>query len=192
MSSTPTPKYTVEIVDFDYYQRQISCQAACPVRTDARGYVNSVAEGDFEAGYLRARQPNPFASTCGRVCAAHCEKACRRGKIDAPITIRAIKRFLCESYGVEALSHLPLTRGKSRGAGLTLLTGDAPRNTLTMESFSQLSRGREQKTGKGGTGNIKVAVIGSGPAGLTAAHDLALLGYKITVFEAALRLFLSG
>jgi formate dehydrogenase (NADP+) beta subunit len=31
----------------------------------------------------------------------------------------------------------------------------------------------------------KVAVIGSGPAGLSAAHDLALLGYAVTVFEAA-------
>ncbi len=106
----PVAKYKVEIVDLDYYQKQISCQAACPVRTDARGYVNAVADGDYEAGYIRARQPNPFASTCGRVCAAHCEKACRRGKIDAPITIRAIKRFLCEPYGVEAISHLPTAR----------------------------------------------------------------------------------
>lgn len=31
----------------------------------------------------------------------------------------------------------------------------------------------------------KVAVIGSGPAGMSAAHDLALLGYAVTVFEAA-------
>jgi len=30
----------------------------------------------------------------------------------------------------------------------------------------------------------KVAIIGSGPAGLTAAHDLALMGYKVTIFEA--------
>jgi heterodisulfide reductase subunit A len=29
----------------------------------------------------------------------------------------------------------------------------------------------------------KVAVVGSGPAGLTCAHDLALKGYKVTVFE---------
>ena len=31
----------------------------------------------------------------------------------------------------------------------------------------------------------KVAVIGSGPAGMSAAHDLALLGYAVTIFEAA-------
>jgi len=31
----------------------------------------------------------------------------------------------------------------------------------------------------------KVAVIGSGPAGMSAAHDMALLGYPVTIFEAA-------
>jgi len=30
----------------------------------------------------------------------------------------------------------------------------------------------------------KIAVVGGGPSGLTAAHDLALLGYNVTVFEA--------
>lgn len=185
MRSSTNSKYAVEVVDFDYYQRQISCQAACPVRTDARGYVNAVVERDYEAGYVRARQPNPFASTCGRVCAAHCEKACRRGKIDTPVTIRALKRFLCEPYGVEALSHLPVARGKSRGAGLTLLTGKAPRNALTAESFSQLSGESKPGTGERKTKNVQVAVIGAGPAGLSAAHDLALLGYRVTVFEAS-------
>lgn len=33
--------------------------------------------------------------------------------------------------------------------------------------------------------NEKIAVVGGGPSGLTAAHDLSLLGYKVTVFEAA-------
>src|SRR5262249_53459701 len=31
----------------------------------------------------------------------------------------------------------------------------------------------------------KVAIVGGGPAGLSAAHDLALLGYAVTVFEAS-------
>src|SRR3989337_593696 len=149
-------KYRVELVDFDYYQRQIPCQTACPVRTDARGYVNAVVEEDFIGGYIRGREPNPLASTCGRVCAAHCEKACRRGKIDAPIAIRALKRFLCETYGVEAKSHLPITRDMGRGAGIELLR-KAPRNAATIQSFGQLSLG-------GKAGNIRdtrVAVIGA-------------------------------
>jgi len=32
--------------------------------------------------------------------------------------------------------------------------------------------------------NKRVAIVGSGPAGLTAAHDLAFLGYDVTIFEA--------
>ncbi|MDP6043291.1 MAG: FAD-dependent oxidoreductase [Dehalococcoidales bacterium] len=178
-------RYQVEIVDASYYKRMISCQDACPVRTDARGYVNAIADGDYEAGYIRARQPNPFASICGRVCAAHCEKACRRGKIDTPITIRSLKRFLCELYGIEAKSYLPLTRETGKGAGITLLTGKTPGNALTAESFSQLSLAQEKKTAKESPDNVRVAIIGTGPAGLSAAHDLALLGYKVIIFEAA-------
>ena len=159
-------RYQVEIVDASYYKRMISCQDACPVRTDARGYVNAIADGDYEAGYIRARQPNPFASICGRVCAAHCEKACRRGKIDTPITIRSLKRFLCELYGIEAKSYLPLTRETGKGAGITLLTGKTPGNALTAESFSQLSLAQEKKTAKESPDNVRVAIIGTGPAGL--------------------------
>ena len=59
----------------------IACQAACPVHTDARGYVRAIAEGRFDDAYLIARGPNPFASICGRICGAPCETACRRGTI---------------------------------------------------------------------------------------------------------------
>ncbi len=175
-------KYQVEVIDVEYYQRQISCQNACPVRTDARGYVDAVADGDYETGYIQARQPNPFISICGRVCAAHCEKVCRRGNIDAPVTIRALKRFLCESHGVEAMSHLPLVRGTKGETGTALLSARRLTNASTIESFGQLSR---ERTDKGEVAEIKVAVIGAGPSGLTAAHDLVLLGYKVTVFEAS-------
>lgn len=78
------------------------CRAACPVHTDAGGYVTAIAEGRLRDAYLIARRPNPFASICGRVCAAPCEAACRRGTVDAPIAIRALKRFVAERYGVES------------------------------------------------------------------------------------------
>jgi formate dehydrogenase (NADP+) beta subunit len=78
------------------------CRAACPVHTDAGAYVTAIAEGRFRDAYRIARAPNPFPSVCGRVCAAPCERACRRGSIDAPVSIRALKRFVTEQFGVES------------------------------------------------------------------------------------------
>ena len=42
----------------------------------------------------------------------------------------------------------------------------------------------EEKPVKPATNGHKVAVIGSGPSGLTCAGDLAKLGYEVTIFEA--------
>jgi NADPH-dependent glutamate synthase beta subunit-like oxidoreductase/ferredoxin len=78
------------------------CRAACPVHTDAGAYVTAIAEGRLREAYLVARGPNPFPSICGRVCAAPCESACRRGTVDAPIAIRALKRYVTEQFGVES------------------------------------------------------------------------------------------
>ncbi|MBI2359989.1 MAG: hypothetical protein HYV04_14025, partial [Deltaproteobacteria bacterium] len=66
----------VELPRDDHHKGLISCQAACPVHTDARGYVRAIAEGNVELAYLIARGPNPLASICGRVCGAPCEAAC--------------------------------------------------------------------------------------------------------------------
>ncbi len=80
------------------------CRAVCPVHTDAGAYVTAIAEGRLRDAYLIARGPNPFASICGRVCAAPCESACRRGRVDAPVAIRALKRFVTEQFGVESFA----------------------------------------------------------------------------------------
>jgi formate dehydrogenase (NADP+) beta subunit len=80
------------------------CRAGCPVHTDAGAYVTAIAEGRFEDAYLIARAPNPFPSVCGRVCAAPCERVCRRGSVDAPVAIRALKRFVTERFGVESFA----------------------------------------------------------------------------------------
>ncbi len=175
-------KYRVEIVDASYCRRAISCQNSCPVHTDAQGYVNAIARGDYEEGYIIARQPNPFASTCGRVCNAPCEAACRRNNIDHPVTIRALKRFLCERYGVEDRERLGFTRAPLEERRAAFLTGRAPGNSSTLESFAVLLKTMEKR--EPGQKKTRVAVIGSGPAGLTAANDLAACGYEVTVFEA--------
>lgn len=102
----------VQLPDLEHWQAQVKCQVGCPVRTDAGRYVQLIAEGRDEEAYLVARAPNPFASVCGRVCAAPCEDACRRGNIDAPIAIRALKRYVTERYGAE--SRRPDTQDRLR------------------------------------------------------------------------------
>src|SRR5574342_947798 len=105
---------SARLPDLGDWKAQVKCQAGCPVLTDAGRYVRLIAEGRHEDAYLVARAPNPFASVCGRVCAAPCEDACRRGSIDAPITIRALKRTVTERFGVESIH--PDTQDRLREA----------------------------------------------------------------------------
>jgi NADPH-dependent glutamate synthase beta subunit-like oxidoreductase/formate hydrogenlyase subunit 6/NADH:ubiquinone oxidoreductase subunit I len=92
----PNQEFLVQPVDASWLQCNIECQDACPVGTNCRGYLNLAAEGRFEEGYILAREPNPVAAMCAYVCSAPCERACRRGDIDRPLAIRAMKRFLVE------------------------------------------------------------------------------------------------
>ncbi len=142
----------LKFVDLEWLDSNFPCMAACPVHTESGRYVALIAEGKYREAYHVARRPNPFASICGRVCAAPCEPACRRGTIDQPIAIRALKRFVTERFGVESM--------------------------VDLEKLKEVFGKSVRKNG------IKVAVIGAGPAGLSCAHDLALLGYGVTVFEA--------
>jgi len=165
---------SVRLPDLEHWKAQVKCQAGCPVSTDAGRYVQLIAEGRHEDAFLVARAPNPFASICGRVCAAPCEDACRRGTIDTPVSIRALKRFVTEKYGVE--STRPGTQ--DRLASEPIAEGNRYAGHMP---FDVRPAGPGPARGAG----PKVAVIGAGPAGMAAAHDLALLGYAVTVFEAA-------
>lgn len=177
-------KYKVEIPDLEYFKWTIPCQQSCPVQTDARGYVIAAGKKQYEQGYIMSRQPNPFDSVCGRVCNAPCEKGCRRGAIDDPIQIRALKRVHTERYGVEARLRLPVAQQPGQQFADDLLWGRGPENSNTKESVFALTDLASSK-GMRAVRPTKVAVIGAGPAGLSAAHDLAIMGYQVTVFEAA-------
>jgi len=179
------PTLQVEIPSTGYHAGLIACQRACPVHTDARGYVRAIAEGRFEEAYLIARGPNPFASICGRICGAPCEAACRRGHVprvdedgrfvgqDRPIAIRALKRFACEIAGPEA---------RPPAAVIDAVLHYVPSVAADAEEMAAMLRAALDGAVPPGNGE-RVAIIGGGPAGLSAAHDLALLGFHPIVFE---------
>ncbi len=161
MSAAPSslastdPESGLRAANADWLQTNLPCQSACPVHTHAGGYVSLIAQGRYREAYLLARRPNPFASICGRICAHPCEAACRRKSIDAPISIRALKRFVTERFGVES-------------------------EASPQEILEVVERPRPAAQPGG-----RVAVVGAGPAGLSCAHDLALMGHEAVVLDAA-------
>ena len=128
-----------------------------------------------------ARAPNPLASICGRVCGAPCEAACRRGQLDAPVSIRALKRFVTDRFGPESGTISPLeilTRNMAPGDGAAHANqGEEELGSLFTRIPAALEKGALPDGAK------RAAIIGGGPAGLACAHDLALLGVQPVVFE---------
>ncbi len=122
------------------------CRTTCPAGVNAQGYVAMISQGRHKEAIEVLRQTMPYAGVCGRVCTHPCESACERGKVDQPIAIRTLKRFMADEE---------------------LKTGRDPANPVEL------------------TNEERVAVVGSGPAGIGCAYDLVRLGYPVTVLEAA-------
>ncbi len=121
------------------------CKHACPAGVDVPRYLRAIAAGNYDEALNTIREQLPFPSICGRICYHPCEAKCRRGLLDDPGAIRALKRIASE---------------RGRPAPLK----------------------RQPRTGK------SIAVVGSGPGGLTAAFFLSLKGHDVTVFEAGKKL----
>jgi formate dehydrogenase beta subunit len=174
-------RYRVKVLGLEDYEALVACREACPLQTDTKGYAKAIAEGDYEGAYRIARETNPLVSVCSRVCQAPCENACNRRDRDGPVGMRALKRFACERHGDSpGLAVEPGEEGP-KGKGI-------PSRELLSDDLRGLLRPAKASGGEAPEWKDlrdRVAVVGSGPAGLAAAHDLALLGYRVTLFEAA-------
>ena len=121
----------------------VPCRAACPAHIDVPGYLRMIAQGKADEADAIIREKVPFPGVLGRVCIHPCEQVCRRGEVDAPVAICALKRYAADCQ-------------KGLWKHDDKIASD---------------------TGK------KVAVVGAGPAGLTAAFYLRKQGHAVTIFE---------
>ena len=72
------------------------CRVACPAGVNAQGYISLISQGKFKEAIEILRETMPFPGVCGRVCTHPCEVDCERGKIDEPVAIRSLKRFMAD------------------------------------------------------------------------------------------------
>ena len=122
-----------------------TCRNACPINQDIPAYMALASQGEFEEAYKVIKQTNPLPLVLGRVCHYPCEEKCNRGKLDEPLAIREVKRFVADYAYENNFEYRPPKRAERKE---------------------------------------KIAIVGSGPAGLAAAYDLSIEGFGVTVFEA--------
>ncbi len=90
------------------------CRDGCPADIHVQGYVNLISMGKFKEALELIREENPFPSVCGKICVGHCEDYCGRAHVDDPVSIRALKNFICDyerkEIGTEKVSPIPKNR----------------------------------------------------------------------------------
>ncbi len=132
------------------------CVSSCPVSINIPEFIAAVAQEDFSRAADIIAQDSALPAVCGRVCPqeTQCEGSCILGRKGEPIAIGALERFVADNCDNVSMREC--------------VSGAAATQTLTHSNIN----------------TFKVAIIGSGPSGLTCAGDLAKKGYSVTIFEA--------
>jgi len=106
-----------------YVDRMPPCNAQCPAGEDIQGWLFHAESGNYEAAWRHLTRDNPFPAIMGRVCYHSCEGVCNRAKIDNPVGINSVERFL----GDEALKQgWRFTRPREETGRHVLVVGAGP------------------------------------------------------------------
>ncbi len=133
------------------------CVTGCPVQINIPAFIKEVANGDFEKAYQIITESSSLPAICGRVCPqeSQCEGKCIRGKM--PVRENGKIIGMSEPVGIGRLERF-------------------------VADYHRLHA--EQRPVEIKKNGHKVAIVGSGPSGLTCAGDLAKKGYDVTIYEA--------
>lgn len=130
-----------------------ACAAGCPVGIDIKKFIRQITEKDYEGAYFTIREKNDFPAICGRVCPA--EYQCRKACVLTKKT---------EPFASEQAINIHFLERFAGDYGI--------KNSLQVPSEPDKILSR-----------FRVAVVGSGPAGLACAGELARRGIKVVIFE---------
>ena len=100
------------------------CKSACPHHVPVQAYVQKIARRDYRAAYDLITSASALQGLCALACTHPCEDACVRAGVDAPVKIRALKRFVLE-YG-RALGWKPAGAAEANGLRVAVV-GAGPR-----------------------------------------------------------------
>ena len=155
-------------------ERCLHCQAkpcvnGCPVHINIPEFIAKVKDRDYEGAYQIISESSSLPAVCGRVCPqeSQCECFCVRGKGSLP------KKDKNGQIVKDADGKTVMVPSEAVGIG-------------RLERFvaDYHNANNKEKPAKPVPNGHKVAIIGSGPSGLTCAGDLAKMGFKVTIFEA--------
>lgn len=135
------------------------CVSGCPVEVLIPEFLALVVQGQFELAQAKIQERNSLPAICGRVCPQEiqCERRCVLAKRGEPVAIGMLERFVADY---------------SREAEL------ARRHHSELEVVSHPHAERQVEVD-----TPRIAVVGSGPAGLSCAAELAKRGYWVDIFE---------
>ncbi|MDP8233328.1 MAG: NADPH-dependent glutamate synthase, partial [Candidatus Saelkia tenebricola] len=129
------------------------CVSGCPVGIDIKKFIYQITQRDYESAYYTIRGKNNFPSICGRVCPA--EYQCRK----TCVLTKKDSPFASEhAINIHFLERFVGDYGINNGLDIK------QDENIKLPEY-------------------KVAVVGSGPAGICCAGELARVGINVVVFE---------
>lgn len=159
------------------------CRSTCPSTVDCPSYIFQDMEEHPHLANDIVRRDNPLSAVIGRTCHHPCESNCTLTQVGQPIAINFLKRWAADR--AEAIIDVSHERGQvvmaSAGHEPPAELGESPHEAAE-ETTAQASQ--RPVVPRGGATGQRVAIVGSGPAGLSAAYYLARSGYRPTIFEA--------